>query len=93
MVWLIVSLSYTRPFPTTRLQSMKGINKSGKTRYLFKKIGAIKGFHAKMGTIKNRNDKDLIEAEKLKISGENIQISDTRKVLMTQITMMSWSLT
>ena len=46
-----------------------------------------------MGTIKNRNDKDLIEAEKLKISGENIQISDTRKVLMTQITMMSWSLT
>ena len=63
---------------------MKGINKSGKARYLFKKIGAIKGiFHAKMGTIKDRNGKDLIEAEKLKRSGENTQISDTRKVLMT----------
>ena len=73
---------------------MKGINKSGKTRYLFKKIGAIEGiFHARMGTIKDRNGKDLIEAEKLKRSGEKTQISDTQKVLMTQITMMSWSLT
>ena len=32
----------------------------GKTRDLFKKIGAIKGtFHAKMGTMKHRNGKDL----------------------------------
>ena len=46
-----------------------------------------------MGTIKDRNGKDLIEAEKLKRSGEKTQISDTQKVLMTQITMMSWSLT
>ena len=73
---------------------MKGINKSGKTRYLFKNIGAIEGlFHARMGTIKDRNGKDLIEAEKLKRSGEKTLISDTQKVLMTQITMMSWSLT
>ena len=36
----------------------------GKTRDLFKKIGNTKGiFHAKMNTIKNRNSKDLIEAE------------------------------
>ena len=36
----------------------------GKTRDLFKKIGDTKGiFHAKMGTIKARHDKDLIEAE------------------------------
>ena len=36
----------------------------GKTRGLFKKIGDIKGtFHARMGTIKNRNGKDLTEAE------------------------------
>ena len=36
----------------------------GKTRDLFKKIGYAKGtFHAKIGTIKNRNGKDLIEAE------------------------------
>ena len=39
----------------------------GKTRNLFKKIGDIKGkFHARMGTIKNRNGKDLMEAEKIK---------------------------
>ena len=36
----------------------------GKMRDLFKKIGDIKGtFHARMGTIKNRNGKDLTEAE------------------------------
>ena len=36
----------------------------GKTRDLFKKIGDTKGtFHAKMGTIKERNVKDLTEAE------------------------------
>ena len=39
-------------------------NRMGKTRGLFKKIGETKGtFHAKMGTIKDRNGMDLIEAE------------------------------
>ena len=39
----------------------------GKTRDLIKKIGDTKGtFLAKMGTIKDRNDKDLTEAEKIK---------------------------
>ena len=39
----------------------------GKTRDLFKKIGDIKGtFHAKMGMIKDRNGKDLTEAEEIK---------------------------
>ena len=39
----------------------------GKTRDLFKKIGDIKGtFHAKMGTIKDKNGKDLTEAEDIK---------------------------
>ena len=39
----------------------------GKTRDLFKKIRDIKGkFHAKMGTIKDRNDMDLTEAEDIK---------------------------
>ena len=38
-----------------------------KTRDLFKKIGGTKGtFHAKMGTIKDRNGKDLIEVEEIK---------------------------
>ena len=39
----------------------------GKTRDLFKKIGDTKGtFHAKIGTIKDRNSKDLTEAEDIK---------------------------
>ena len=39
----------------------------GKTRARFKKIRHTKGtFHAKMGTIKNRNGKDLMEAEDIK---------------------------
>ena len=39
----------------------------GKTRDLFKKIGVIKGtLHARMGTIKDRNSKDLTEAEEIK---------------------------
>ena len=42
-------------------------NRMGKTRILFKKIRDSKGtFHAKMGTIKDRNDKDLTEAEEIK---------------------------
>ena len=39
----------------------------GKISDLFKKIGDIKGtFHARMGTIKKKNSKDLTEAEKIK---------------------------
>ena len=39
----------------------------GKTRDLFKKMGDIKGsFHAMMGTMKDRNSKDLTEAEEIK---------------------------
>ena len=39
----------------------------GKTRDLFKKIGDTTGlFHAKIGTIKDKNGKDLTEAEEIK---------------------------
>ena len=42
-------------------------NRMGKTRDLFKKIGNIKGtFHARMGMIKDRNDKALTEAKGIK---------------------------
>ena len=42
-------------------------NRMGKTRDLFKKIKDIKGiFHAKMGSIKDRNGRDLTEAEHIK---------------------------
>ena len=42
-------------------------NIMGKTRDLFKKIRDTKGtFHAKMGTVKDRNGMDIIEAEDIK---------------------------
>ena len=48
-------------------QEIEGKNRMGKTRDLFKKIRDSKGiFHAKMGSIKNRNCMDLKEAEDIK---------------------------
>ena len=63
-------------------------NKMGKTRDHFKKIRDTKGmFHAKMGTIKDRNGMDLIEAEDIKKRCKNTQ-NYTKKIFMTQITMI-----
>ena len=65
----------------------------GNTRDLVKKTGDIKGiFHANMVTIKDRNNKDLTKAEKIRKGGKNIQ-NYTKKVVMTWIAMMVWSLT
>ena len=64
------------------------------TRYLFKKIRHIKGtFQAKMGSIKDRNDMDLTEAEDIKQRWQEytedykIHIS-TKKIFTTQIITM-----
>ena len=63
-------------------------NKKGKTRDLFKKIRATKGtFHAKMGSIKDRNGMDLTEAEDIKKRWKNTQ-NCTKKIFMTQIITM-----
>ena len=65
----------------------------GKTRDHFKKIGDTKGtFHAKMGTIKDRNCMDLTEAEDIK-KWQNTQKNHTKKIFMTQIITTVWSLT
>ena len=46
---------------------MEENNKMGKARDLFRKTGDIKGtFYARMGTIKDRNGKDLTKAEEIK---------------------------
>ena len=60
----------------------------GKTGDLFKKIRDAKGtFHAKMSTIKDRNDMDLIEAEDIKRC-KNTQKNYKNKIFMIQITIM-----
>ena len=57
----------------------------GKTRDLFKKTGDIKGtFHARIGKIKDRNDRDLAETEDLtKRRQEYTEETVQKKVLMT----------
>ena len=62
-------------------------------RDLFKKIRHTKGiFHAKTGTINDRNGMDQTEAENIKNGGKNTQ-NYTKKIFMMQIIMMVWSLT
>ena len=61
----------------------------GKTRDLVKKIKDTKGaFHAKMGSIKDRNGLDLTEAEILRGGGKNTQKNCTKKIFMTWIITM-----
>ena len=56
----------------------------GKTRELFKKIRDTKGtFHAKMGSVKDRNGRDLREAEDIRRGGKNTQKNYTKKIFMT----------
>ena len=63
-------------------------NRMGKTRDLFKKMRDTKGtFHAKIGTIKDKNGMDLTETEDIK-GGKNTQKNYTNKILMTQITVI-----
>ena len=64
-------------------------NRMGKTKDLFKKIRDTKGtFHAKMGTIKDRNGTDLTEAEDIKKRWQEYTEKLSKKILMTQITTM-----
>ena len=64
-------------------------NRMGKTRDLFKKIRDTKEtFHAKMGTIKDRNGRDLTEAEDIKKRCKSTQKNYAKKIFMTQIITM-----
>ena len=67
----------------------------GKTRDPFKKTRDTKGtFHAKMDSIKDRNGRELTEAEDIKKRWhEYTQKNCTKKIFMTQIIMMVRSLT
>ena len=63
----------------------------GKTRDLFKKIRDTKGtFHAKMGSIKGRNGRDITEAEDIKKTWQEYieELLKKNKIFTTQIIMM-----
>ena len=56
-----------KAFLSDRCKEIEENNRMGKTRYLFKKMRDTKGtFHAKMGSIKDINSRDLTEAEDIK---------------------------
>ena len=56
-----------KDFLSDQCKEIEDNNRKGKTRDLFKKIRDTKGiFHAKMGTVKDRNGMDLIDAEDIK---------------------------
>ena len=61
----------------------------GKTRDLFKKIRDTKGtFHAKMGSIKDRNGMDQKKQKILRRGGKNTQKNCTKKIFTTQLITM-----
>ena len=75
-----------KAFLSKQCEEREENNRMVKTRDLFKKIRDTKGLHVKMGTIEDRNDMDLTEAEEIKRGGKNTQKNYTKKILMTQIT-------
>ena len=76
-------------FLSDQCKEIEENNRMGKIRDLFKKIRDTKGtFHAKMGTIKDRNGRNLTEAEDIRRGGKNTQKTCTKKMFMTQITTM-----
>ena len=65
-LWVIIARRDKKAFLSDQCKEIEE-NRMGKTRYLFKKIWDTKGtFHAKMGSIKDRNGMDLTEAEDIK---------------------------
>ena len=62
-----IARKYKKAFLSYQCKEIEESNRMGKTRDLFKKIRDIKGtFHAKMGSIKDRNGMDLTEAADIK---------------------------
>ena len=79
-----------KAFLSDQCKEIEENNRMGKNRDLFKKIRDAKGiFHAKMGTIKDRNGMDLTETEDIKTRWQKYtEELYKEKIFMTQITTM-----
>ena len=78
-----------KAFLNKQCKEVERNNKMRKTRNLLKKIRGIKGtFSSRMDAVNDRNGKDLTEAEENKKRWQGY----TEDFLMTQITMMVWSM-
>ena len=78
-----------KAFLSDQCKGIEENNRMGKTRDVFKKIRDTKGtFSAKMGSIKDRNGRDLTEAEDIKKRWQKYTEDCTKKIYMTQIITM-----
>ena len=69
-----------KAFLSDQCKEIEENNRMGKNRDLFKKIRDIKGtFHAKMGSVKDRNGRDLTEAEDIKKRWQEIHRRTVQK--------------
>ena len=83
-----IARRYKKAFLSDQCKEIEENNRMGKTRDLFKKIRDTKGpFHAKMGTIKDRNRRDLREAEDIKKKWQEYTKELYKKIFTTQIIM------
>ena len=90
-----------KAFFSDQCKEIEENNRMGKTRDLFKKIRDTKGiFHAKIGTIKNRNGMDLTEAEDIKkrwqeyteeLYKKDLHDPDNHDCVITHLEPTSWN--
>ena len=74
-----------KAFLSDQCKDIEENNRMGKTKDLFKKIRDTKGaFHAKMGSIKDRNSRNLTEAEDIKTRWQEYTEELYKKFSMTQ---------
>ena len=84
-----IAMRDKKAFLSDQCKEIEENNRMGKTRDLFKKIVDIKEtFHAKMGSVKDRNGMDLTEAEDIKKRWEEYTEELYKKSFMTQIITM-----
>ena len=75
-----------KAFLSDQWKEIEENNRMRQTKDLFKKIRDTKGiFHAEMGTVKDRNDTDLKEAEDTKKRWQEYTEDLYRKIIMTQV--------
>ena len=85
-----IARSDKKVFLSNQGKEIEENNRMGKTRDLFKKIRDTKGtFHAKMGSIKDRNGMDLSEAGNIKKRWQEYTEELYKKIFMIQITTMA----
>ena len=90
-----------KAFLSNQCKEIEQNNRKRKTRDLFKKIRDTKGtFHAKMGSIKDRNGRDLTEAEDIKkrwqeyteeLNKKGLSEHDKHDSVVTHLSQTSWS--